>query len=605
MGSPKIHLGRRNKTIFGLFGAIALVLTYLPGAHAVGNFWVASATVQNWLDVASSNDGTHLVAVGGGTQIYVSTDFGVTWTAQATSQEWRAVASSSDGTKLIAGADHGGLYISADSGMTWHVAGNSPTATWQAVASSSDGTHLVAAVYNGQLFTSVDSGVTWTPRDTTRNWRGLASSSDGTHLVALVWGGGQIYTSTDSGVTWTPRAANQNWVTVASSSDGTHLVATVLGGQIYTSTDSGVTWIPRDATRDWYGVASSSDGTRLVATVASGGQIYTSTDSGVTWTPNESVRDWRGVTSSSDGSHLAASVHGGQIYLSSLINTTASGSAMSSYLHWNCGGQRKCIANMGAKVGVKTNFASSSQCDSLLNSWVSNHNIQKFDGSAGAWCDNINSANELKPMASIPLHFDGYKPVSVNVGATVVIKYCHPEPETGAACGGPSVPIASQENPTGGSHNGPYVFSISTGSLPPGLSLAVNGTISGTVDGSTRVGPWQVSLCISETALSTSGSICRQIEVDVNSKPQVVAKPPFPPTATGSTSGPYFHWSCGNLIQCQRTMGGIAGVFPEGTTAKCEANLNYWGVKGYMQKFDGNLGTWCDSKSVIESRPSN
>lgn len=73
--------------------------------------WVArNAGVKQWGSVASSADGTKLVAVvstgqggpGNFAPIYVSTDSGVTWTPRENARNWSAVASSIDGTKLVA-----------------------------------------------------------------------------------------------------------------------------------------------------------------------------------------------------------------------------------------------------------------------------------------------------------------------------------------------------------------------------------------------------------------------------------------------------------------------------------------------------------------------
>jgi ligand-binding sensor protein len=73
--------------------------------------------------VASSADGTKLVAVVYGGQIYTSTDSGVTWTPQASNRNWFGVASSADGTKLVAVVDGGQIYTSTDSGVNVDTAG--------------------------------------------------------------------------------------------------------------------------------------------------------------------------------------------------------------------------------------------------------------------------------------------------------------------------------------------------------------------------------------------------------------------------------------------------------------------------------------------------
>ena len=279
---------------------------------AAGATWTPHESNRYWRSVASAADGTKLVAVVSGGQIYTSSDLGATWTPRETSQNWKSVASSADGTKLVAVVWGGGIYTSSDSGETWTP--RESAQDWTSVASSADGTKLVAVVYPGPIYTSSDSGLTWTLHEIYQDWQAVASSADGAKLVAVVYGG-QIYTSTNSGATWTPRGSHQDWWSVASSADGTKLVAVVDGGQIYTSTNSGVTWTPRETNRVWRSVASSADGARLVAVVY-GGQIYISDDSGATWTPCESDRDWWSVAASADGVKLVAVAWAGPIYTS-------------------------------------------------------------------------------------------------------------------------------------------------------------------------------------------------------------------------------------------------------------------------------------------------
>jgi hypothetical protein len=289
----------------------------------VGTTWTPHGPTTNWYAIASSVDGTKLVACVGGGQIYTSTDSGLTWTARDSSRQWGSVASSADGSKLVAGVGGGQIYTSTDSGVTW-TAQNSGSRAWVGVASSADGSKLVACDYSpGQIYTSTDSGVTWTARDSNRYWEGVASSADGSKLVATVQEG-QIYTSTNSGATWTAQnSGNRDWHGVASSADGSKLVALdyglAAGGQIYTSTNSGVTWTAQNSgSRAWPCVASSADSSKLVTAVyAGGGQIYTSSDSGVTWiAQNSGSQKWTGVASSADGSKLVACVQAGQIYTS-------------------------------------------------------------------------------------------------------------------------------------------------------------------------------------------------------------------------------------------------------------------------------------------------
>jgi hypothetical protein len=290
-----------------------------------GLSWTAHDSARRWSSVASSADGSKLVAVVSGGLIYTSPDSGMSWTGHDSSRSWSSIASSADGGQLVAVVNGGLIYTSTNSGVSWTA--HDSARTWSSVASSVDGSKLVAVVNGGLIYTSTDSGVSWTPHFVALVWSSVASSGDGSKLVAVVNGGkaGQIYTSTDSGVNWTAHESFRSWSSVASSAVGSKLVAVVNGGQIYTSTDSGGSWTARASILGWSSVASSADGSKLVAGV-NGGQIYTSTDSGVNWTAHESIRGWSSVASSTDGSTLVAGdnsgKNGGQVYTST-ANTAA------------------------------------------------------------------------------------------------------------------------------------------------------------------------------------------------------------------------------------------------------------------------------------------
>jgi hypothetical protein len=197
------------------------------------------------------------------------------------SSNWQGVASSSDGTTLVASGS-AGVHVSTDSGATWTrtplplMAGDL-SINWSCVALSSDGTRVVAArpsntAYPGSIYTSTNSGLSWAQTSAPDQfWVSVASSADGTKLVAA--GGTGIYTSANSGLTWTRTSApNRDWVSVASSSDGIRIVAgsqewvgVIPAGGVYRSIDGGATWTQTSApNRAWYSIASSSDGNRLV-----------------------------------------------------------------------------------------------------------------------------------------------------------------------------------------------------------------------------------------------------------------------------------------------------------------------------------------------------
>jgi hypothetical protein len=252
---------------------------------------------------------------------------------------WAAIASSSDGTKMVAAPVTAAknLYISIDSGKTWSVSG-SVSAAWQAVASSADGTKLVAARSGDFIYTSTNSGAAWISRFGPGAWSSLASSADGVRLVAVMNPGG-IYVSTDSGANWNvqPSAPGTSWFSVASSANGSNLVAVVSGAGIYTN--SGTTWAVTGAPnpKTWVSVACSADGSKLAAVETSGG-IYTSINSGSTWTlqTNAPPKTWAAITCSSDGSKLVAASQNGGIYSSINYGVTWSQQPGTTNTTWNC-----------------------------------------------------------------------------------------------------------------------------------------------------------------------------------------------------------------------------------------------------------------------------
>jgi photosystem II stability/assembly factor-like uncharacterized protein len=287
----------------------------------LGNFlgftnssWTASTAskILSWYDIASSADGTKMVAVASGDTIYTSADSGKTWySTSASPAAWRAVASSADGSKLVAALNMGDIYLSTNSGSTWASSGAQHLA-WTSLASSADGTRLVATVNNnGGIYTWTSSSGSWSPTSAqSANWSSVASSADGTRLAAA--GGSGIFLSSNSGGSWSSSTSG-SWSAIASSADGTKLVAAGSSG-IYTWTSSGGSWVHRTSglpgSATWTSVSSSSDGGKLAATASSGG-IYTSLNWGATWTQQFGApsANWSAITSSADGSKLAAVIN--------------------------------------------------------------------------------------------------------------------------------------------------------------------------------------------------------------------------------------------------------------------------------------------------------
>jgi hypothetical protein len=305
---------------------------------SIGENWTPRDSVRAWSAVASSGDGTKLVAtVNTGQTIYTSTNSGLNWVAQSTgagsSQKWSSVASSADGTKLVAGVGDtgntsGNIFISSNSGVSW--ASKASAEQWVSVASSSDGTKLVAAAYgfdlskiNGGVYVSVNSGLNWTYEFGLAVCSAVASSADGTKLVATASSQSTqgIYISTNSGASWVQSTNIGGLNSVASSSDGSRLAATTSSGAVYISTDSSATWAAASSPNG-NSIASSADGSRLAAAYSVAGNISISADGGSSWSQHAPTLAWAGIASSSDGSKLVAVANGGQIYTSSLSSST-------------------------------------------------------------------------------------------------------------------------------------------------------------------------------------------------------------------------------------------------------------------------------------------
>jgi photosystem II stability/assembly factor-like uncharacterized protein len=300
------------------FKNLLLVAAILYGANfAFAQTWTQrSAPITNWTAIACSADGGRLIAAANGGvgpgpsyiilpgPIYISTNSGATWSqaTNAPAAAWCSVASSADGSKLLAAVYRGGIYRSVDSGLTWTQTSELNT-NWVSVTSSADGNKLaaVARVFPPpDFYTSSDAGNTWiTKASPYDRWLAMASSADGNTFVAC--GPGTVVVSTNSGSAWTTNfIGNGSLSAVASSADGSRLL--LAGGSgIYLSINSGLTWTQINATAAGH-LASSANGSKLVATGWVGYNmtfpIYVSTNFGATWATNVSPgANWTFVVS--------------------------------------------------------------------------------------------------------------------------------------------------------------------------------------------------------------------------------------------------------------------------------------------------------------------
>jgi hypothetical protein len=319
-------------------GAVLGGLSAAVSPSPAQNWTRTSAPITNWSCVASSADGTRLVAAVNGGLIYTSTDSGATWMAtSAPGSNWASLACSADGSKLVAASlrpsGERAVYRSSDSGTNWAVA---LAEGWGLVVSSADGTVLSAIPpYAAGVAVSTNSGATWTAIypivPAFESFWLVACSANGKTLVlagpltAAFPPMSIVDIRTNSGTALYQTGGSGGYgdcAAVACSADGTKLLALLndpssanCPGKLYWSWDSGLTWTSNCApVGTWTSLACSADGTRLVA-VAPGEAIYTTTNAGAAWRAAAvPYGKWSSVASSADGTKLVAVVQDGGIW---------------------------------------------------------------------------------------------------------------------------------------------------------------------------------------------------------------------------------------------------------------------------------------------------
>ena len=282
---------------------------------------------QPWWAVASSWDGSILMAASNPGNLYLSSDGGTTWTQRLHTTHWSALAITPDGQHMVATAFGEHAWVSHDHGQTWTE--TAEVRDWVSAAISNDGQRIAIDGKADRVHVSSDGGRTWSAHTGVADWQSVASSSDGLRLFAGVGpgvppvGSGSLWLSDDAGITWRTTAAGlRAWYRVASSQDGQFLSASDAGGYLYISQDRGVNWAPRFREGPINFISMSGDTHQMVVDVPKvqailpDGKIHLSTDRGLTWIALEQDRIWRGLTLSGDGRVLLAADHEGTLHLS-------------------------------------------------------------------------------------------------------------------------------------------------------------------------------------------------------------------------------------------------------------------------------------------------
>ena len=321
------NVGDRVRVAGGA-GGFTLIANTGQSVYALAAFTWKPRGSNDQYRVASSSDGSKLAVTQFGNPpnnpaILTSTNYGMTWTQQTNfslvvgpygTSGWQCIASSADGSRLVAGQEYGGLFSSTSYGLNWSQLNGAGIGFWFSVASASDGSELLAGG-NHEYF-STDYGEDWT-YNTVNNGNQYGGS-----FAAMSTNGSVLYDdtliSTNGGSTWSGNGFPAGNNSVACSGNGQRVLAGQSSGYLYVSADGAKTALAcyTAGSNNWQCVAMSADGQTLAAGQA-GGYLYESHDSGNTWTQQTAagVGNWSSIALSSDGTRLIAGQNSGSYFV--------------------------------------------------------------------------------------------------------------------------------------------------------------------------------------------------------------------------------------------------------------------------------------------------
>jgi hypothetical protein len=222
-----------------------------------GVTWTAALPKGQWQRLGMSSTGQYIAVTNTGGFLYVSRDFGASFTKTSVAQVIEGqdimsdVAMSADGSKVIVSTKSwtgiGKVFLSTNFGATFSSipTANLPISDWQNVDISGDGMTLLASVNSNIIWISRNGGSTWSLSPVTSS-AGLTSASkvesssisyDGSKIIIGLTA--SIVISTDFGLTWSTRAGapNVTFYTAATSQDG-YIIFANGGGTLYRSLPS-------------------------------------------------------------------------------------------------------------------------------------------------------------------------------------------------------------------------------------------------------------------------------------------------------------------------------------------------------------------------------
>lgn len=250
------------------------------------NLYVSYDSGVNWSNplnqsgafngIAMSSDGTYMVAAMQSNTLWVSTDSGNNWTSRDSSRTWWAVATSADGSIMLATTSSATAYayVSTDYGTTWTQKTSAYTQLY-GCAMSSNGTIMYLVAGASYVYVSTDTGNTWTQKLSVDNWNNVCCSADGTIAYAIATT--SIYKTTDSGATWTLiYSPAGNFGGGACSSDGqTFVTYFSWPSTLQVSFDGGATFKAIGSSQYWAQISVNALASQIFASVTLNGYLYT------------------------------------------------------------------------------------------------------------------------------------------------------------------------------------------------------------------------------------------------------------------------------------------------------------------------------------------
>lgn len=296
---------------------IAAISKFLSSGYQAGGLYVSSnygsswtfvPIVGYWIDVAISDDGSHMLAVEQYGKAYRSANYGVSWSEISSlgTDSFRGPSISGDGQfQLICKYSVGGssiIFRSNNYGATWVDVWAIPSNLFSSTINSSGSVFLVGGGSAGNSFIlrSIDQGYSWYQVYFAQYGGSVndinINASNG-WVLASNFGfnneGFYLIKSNDSGASWLQingGSAQDNWIKTAVSNTPTGLALYNIGinshiqrvsatGPVPLATVSNLTSSP---VKDWHALGNSDNGQYILAGAYNG--LFLSTDYGTTFT---------------------------------------------------------------------------------------------------------------------------------------------------------------------------------------------------------------------------------------------------------------------------------------------------------------------------------